>query len=716
MESGMEFESQPTHITPEQFADTLKPVKAELRDVFYTVPQHSTHHTDIYTPEVYLGALVSEGLQGRYDKSKGMRKSGTTVFVEPNGALWALGATEDKRMLMHLWRLTSEDTARPASILADPTIDWKPELIRRIHHKNRPHRLAKAVAGVVLGAIGVAGAVMAPSLLSSAEKPPAAAISPNLVPTPTMTPKATPMETPKATMTPTPAPATSPVESVTPPPSPEPEPAIVPPTDITMTTWNIYYKNRKNIKATVTDLMKEVRDPDNPDKILRPASQIIVLQEATRAREKLAKIARDNNYGIYPGPDAKHLWKLQILWDKNRLSVVEKHAIIAPSDPGHKRIISWVIFKENKTGRIFAEVAMHAPHQVDSKGLPSKKKASVKAHGRYTQKLTNIVKDLQSKDIPVFLLGDGNVASEVDNEKCITKTFFCQRLGSLMVDMWLETNTRKADKVSTHGNSTRKIDYQFRSETDATRVDITLGSVYSKNQKPKGGAGGSDHKPVIATYRFSDGRLKQEALPLPINLDGVNNERDVAASSGGLIKSGLVYRSAKLEDATSKDRAELAAILRNGFIVDLRTTKVRAKDPDKPVKGVADLNLPVDSASSAKTYVKEFVNDASNRKEFGEAIAKIAEARGSVLIHCTAGKDRTGWLVAMIMYSLGANDKQVMAEYMKSEELGANVDEAWLNAGLKEAVKKYGSVQNYIKKGLGVSDGTIAKLQARLKA
>jgi len=205
-----------------------------------------------------------------------------------------------------------------------------------------------------------------------------------------------------------------------------------------------------------------------------------------------------------------------------------------------------------------------------------------------------------------------------------------------------------------------------------------------------------------------------------ITLSGVTNFRDAAASSTGLMKTGVLYRSAKLQDATSSDASKLATLLKKGVIVDLRTAKVRKTSPDAKISGVTNLNFPVIGGASASEYVQLFVNNTADRKQFGDAITEIANTKGSVLVHCTAGKDRTGWTVAMIMYALGANDKQVMTEYLKSKEYGAKVDSSWLNAGLSAAKKKNGgSIITYIKSksaGLGVTDATITKLKAKLSA
>jgi protein-tyrosine phosphatase len=138
------------------------------------------------------------------------------------------------------------------------------------------------------------------------------------------------------------------------------------------------------------------------------------------------------------------------------------------------------------------------------------------------------------------------------------------------------------------------------------------------------------------------------------------------------------------------------------------------------VTGVPNLSYPVTGAAGASEYVDVFVNSKTDRLMLGDAMTKIATAKGPVLIHCTYGKDRTGWLVAMIMYTLGANDSQVMTEYLKSASAGSDfkVDASWLNAALAAArAKNGGSIMNYIQSGssgMGVSSQTIAALKAKV--
>jgi protein-tyrosine phosphatase len=59
-----------------------------------------------------------------------------------------------------------------------------------------------------------------------------------------------------------------------------------------------------------------------------------------------------------------------------------------------------------------------------------------------------------------------------------------------------------------------------------------------------------------------------------------------------------------------------------------------------------------------------YVIDAAG--SFGDALQALATAEGAILVHCTAGKDRTGFLVAVIQTALGVSDETVRADYLRT--------------------------------------------------
>lgn len=210
--------------------------------------------------------------------------------------------------------------------------------------------------------------------------------------------------------------------------------------------------------------------------------------------------------------------------------------------------------------------------------------------------------------------------------------------------------------------------------------------------------------------RFTKGQVFTSGLgnqtftyPSSISLAGVVNERDALARYG--FKKGVLLRTAKLSGATQNDKLKLATELRNGLIIDLRTKSKRVKYPDPALPKVTHLNIVINSDAIYSRYV----TDAKRRAAFAKALRAAAAAKGSVLVHCSAGMDHTGWTIAMVMYAIGANDRQVMSEYLRTKGTTATT----LRSGLKKAKQKYGSIARYLRSGLGLTATDIKKLKKK---
>lgn len=70
-----------------------------------------------------------------------------------------------------------------------------------------------------------------------------------------------------------------------------------------------------------------------------------------------------------------------------------------------------------------------------------------------------------------------------------------------------------------------------------------------------------------------------------------------------------------------------------------------------------------------ESFYRELPFDALYRPFFAEAIRQIGKADGPVLIHCTAGKDRTGILVALLLDLLGVDADTIRDDYLKSSSI-----------------------------------------------
>lgn len=162
--------------------------------------------------------------------------------------------------------------------------------------------------------------------------------------------------------------------------------------------------------------------------------------------------------------------------------------------------------------------------------------------------------------------------------------------------------------------------------------------------------------------------------------DACLNARDL----GGLttrdarrIRRGALIRSDQLCRLDDRGRA---AFLAHGVrtVIDLRTPAEVAKDPDPPWQehGVDYLLIPQQDEQLwreldgiARTRAER--DAAAIDRRAGQIVAMMRAvahaAPGGVLIHCLAGKDRTGIAVALLLGLIGVDDEQIAADYALSE-------------------------------------------------
>lgn len=187
-------------------------------------------------------------------------------------------------------------------------------------------------------------------------------------------------------------------------------------------------------------------------------------------------------------------------------------------------------------------------------------------------------------------------------------------------------------------------------------------------------------------------------------LSGVDNERDALAGAG--LKPGVVYRSARLcKSSTGADRL-LTSMLHGGTIIDLRTSGTAASCKDPSLPQVAKVRYSMTSTTNPAT----FITKASDRKSLGAALRKIAATDGPVLVHCTKGRDRTGWLVSVLLMAAGEDLATVRAEYLRTP--GAKASN--LDKGIKAMHDRYDGVEGYLLDGLGLEPSEVAALQERI--
>ncbi len=139
-----------------------------------------------------------------------------------------------------------------------------------------------------------------------------------------------------------------------------------------------------------------------------------------------------------------------------------------------------------------------------------------------------------------------------------------------------------------------------------------------------------------------------------------------------------------------------------------------------------------------ETAYRGFVMLPSARSAYRQLFTGIATAEGPVLYHCTTGKDRTGWATAVLFLLMGVPGDQVLEEYLLTntellpmvqpwlDQFAASggdpdllmtilgVQESYLAAALEQVRESFGSVEDYVTEGLGLSHATVEALRERL--
>ena len=120
-----------------------------------------------------------------------------------------------------------------------------------------------------------------------------------------------------------------------------------------------------------------------------------------------------------------------------------------------------------------------------------------------------------------------------------------------------------------------------------------------------------------------------------------------------------------------------------------------------------------------------------NTPSFRALFAHLLEDRAPLVIHCTAGKDRTGFACALILHALGVPDEVIAEDYLLTNRFyrrdpGASsdlpddvrqvlgtVEASFLAAAFETISADYGDLESYFSDGLGLGAGERAALEAR---
>ena len=256
-----------------------------------------------------------------------------------------------------------------------------------------------------------------------------------------------------------------------------------------------------------------------------------------------------------------------------------------------------------------------------------------------------------------------------------------------------------------------------------------------------------------------------------IELESVGNFRDLggaATTDGRTVRTGRIFRSGHLAQATD---ADLDALTQLGLrvVVDFRgPTDIAHEGDDRLPAGAERMSLPMFDAATTEDVRNLFsqgdpvaiaerfgegrafeaMKDLGTKlvtlpercEQFGQMVRRLAQPDGTpALIHCSAGKDRTGWAASLVLLTLGVDEGEVIAHYLESNARlgyrstvaqrleGTGIDpeilmsfitvhEDYVRASLAALDEVWGGIDGYLHKGLCLDDDVIDAFRASMLA
>lgn len=185
-----------------------------------------------------------------------------------------------------------------------------------------------------------------------------------------------------------------------------------------------------------------------------------------------------------------------------------------------------------------------------------------------------------------------------------------------------------------------------------------------------------------------------------VDLDGVVNMRDVGGlptADGRTVRTGRLLRSDNLQDLTERDIRRLIDDYGVTDIVDLRSNVEYHAEGPGPLSATPlthhrhslfrddEVEVTVESAlvlpwqnEDTKERLRSHDDDywashylgylADRPDSVSGALRVVASSPGATVVHCAAGKDRTGTVVGMALAVAGVPDEEIVADYVATAE------------------------------------------------
>jgi protein-tyrosine phosphatase len=251
-------------------------------------------------------------------------------------------------------------------------------------------------------------------------------------------------------------------------------------------------------------------------------------------------------------------------------------------------------------------------------------------------------------------------------------------------------------------------------------------------------------------------------------LRGLPNFRDFGGHptrDGGRVREGVLYRSQAFAGATEEDLEYLASLdLR--LVCDLRSVLERQSTKDRWPAATQPPRLNMDIRSDARAGHSELIETirrdpnptgvhrgmlliyrgmpAAFAPVLPELFARLLDpAHLPLVIHCHAGKDRTGFICAVILAALGVADQHILADYLLTGEridrrrlslelvetfsafvgvplsaealqVALDVRPEYLRAAMHSLESDYGGIDGYLQMAAGLSPADRERLRGNL--
>ena len=255
-----------------------------------------------------------------------------------------------------------------------------------------------------------------------------------------------------------------------------------------------------------------------------------------------------------------------------------------------------------------------------------------------------------------------------------------------------------------------------------------------------------------------------DSEPTFLATEGIHNFRDYGGyptRGGGRVINGLLYRSGQHFEASESDLGTVSDLgIRT--VIDLRGNAERERhpcrrpdlwdgevvffdgetssrpphEPEKPQELTADAA----HARMLKVYTR-MPGNAAMQTIFGQYLHALASRDGASLVHCFAGKDRTGIAAALLHHILGVSRADMLVEFLRTNDaptydilerqslpgiearLGPipraavaelmEVREAYFNRFIEVVDGEWGSLDAFLTQAIGVDDALRERLNQR---